>query len=105
MTTPEQAFAEACAQMPRRASHADTWSSRAVFWTAVRAGANALGRPWAEVAERWARLWAVAVAEHLPPIPGAEHIGAPPSQAAAEQALSTMKSMVGRHRGNGHVHR
>lgn len=102
---PERAYTEACEQMPRRAHRADTWSSRAVFWTAVRAGAGVLGRPWPEVAERWAHLWAVAVAEHLPPIPGAAHVGEPPSQAAAEQALSTMKSMVGRHRGEGHVHR
>ncbi|MDB0523774.1 hypothetical protein [Ralstonia solanacearum] len=94
MTTPEQAFAEACAQMPRRASHADTWSSRAVFWTAVRAGADTLGRPWPQVAERWAHLWAVAAAEHLPPIPGAAHVGAAPDVAAAEQNLERMRAMV-----------
>ncbi|MDB0572231.1 hypothetical protein LBW59_15830 [Ralstonia solanacearum] len=98
MTTPEQAFAEACAQMPSRASRADTWSSRAVFWTAVRAGADALDRPWAEVAERWARLWAVAVAEHLPPIPGAADVGVAPDVAAAEQNLERMRAMVGARR-------
>lgn len=102
--TPEQAYAEACEQMPRRADGADTWSSRAVFWAAVRAGADTLGRPWAEIAERWARLWAVAAEEHLPPIPDAGHVGAAPSRAAAEHALSAMKSIVGLQKGKGHVH-
>lgn len=103
--TPEQAFAEAVEQMPRRASGADKWSSRAVFWAAVRVGAVALAKPWADVRDRWSQVWAVACEEHLPPIPGAAHVGAPPSQAAAEQALSAMKSVVGSHRGKGHVHR
>ncbi|MGA3888703.1 hypothetical protein ACI2S3_08250 [Ralstonia nicotianae] len=96
--TPEQAYAEACEQMPRRANRADTWSSRAVFWAAVRAGADTLGRPWAEIAERWARLWAVAAEEHLPPIPGAAHVGASPDAAAAEQNLERMRAMVGARR-------
>ncbi|OAI63560.1 hypothetical protein RSP795_07295 [Ralstonia solanacearum] len=84
--------------MSRRASRADTWSSRAVFWTAVRAGADALGRPWSQVAERWAHLWAVATAEHLPPIPGAADVGAAPDVAAAEQNLERMRAMVGARR-------
>lgn len=96
--TPEQAYTEACEQMPRRASGADTWSSRAVFWAAVRAGADMLGRPWAEVAERWARLWAVATSEHLPPIPGAAHVGASQDVVAAEQNLERMRAMVGARR-------
>ncbi|BCL86688.1 hypothetical protein ACNRBV_10370 [Ralstonia pseudosolanacearum] len=96
--TPEQAYAEACEQMPRRADGADTWSSRAVFWAAVRAGADTLGRPWAEIAERWARLWAVAAEEHLPPIPGAAHVGALPDVVAAEQNLERMRAMVGARR-------
>ncbi|APF86954.1 hypothetical protein HI806_09450 [Ralstonia solanacearum] len=96
--TPEQAYAEAREQMPRRANRADTWSSRAVFWVAVRAGADTLGRPWAEIAERWARLWAVAADEHLPPIPGAAHVGAAPDVAAAEQNLERMRAMVGARR-------
>jgi hypothetical protein len=103
--TPEQAFAEAVEQMPRRASGTDAWTSRAVFWTAVRAGAATLAQPWADVHNQWARLWAVASEEHLPPIPGAAHIGAPPSLAAAERGLSEIKSMVGLNRGKGHVHR
>ena len=103
--TPEQAFAEAAEQMPRRAVCADVWTSRAVFWAAVRAGAATLAKPWADVRDRWAQLWAVACEEHLPPIPGAAHVGAPPSQAAAERGLSELKSIVGIHRGKGHVHR
>lgn len=103
--TPEQAFAEAVEQMQRRAERADTWSSRAVFWTAIRAGGDALAKPWADVRDRWAQLWSVACEEHLPPIPGAAHVGAPSSQAAAEQELSAMKSVVGLTRGKGHVHR
>jgi hypothetical protein len=103
--TPEQAFAEAVAQMPRRAGGAATWSSRAVFWTAVRAGAATLAMPWEAARDRWTQLWAIACEEHLPPIPGAAHVGAPPSQAAAERALSAVKSIVGLNKGKGHVHR
>lgn len=103
--TPEQAFAEAVEQMPRRASGTDAWTSRAVFWAAVRAGAATLAQPWSDVHDRWAQLWAVASEEHLPPIPGAAHIGAPPSLAVAERGLSEIKSMVGLNRGKGHVHR
>lgn len=103
--TPDQAFAEAVEQMPRRRTGNDTWSSRAVFWAAVRAGHDTLASPWEEASERWGRLWAVACDEHLPPIPGAAHIGAPPSQAVAASAISEMKSIVGITRGGTRVHR
>ena len=96
--TPEQAFAEAIEQMPRRVARADMWTSRAVFWVAVRAGAGALGKPWADVRDRWAQLWAVACEEHLPPIPGAAHVGTPLDVAAAEQNLERMRAMVGARR-------
>lgn len=100
---PEAAFLEAVQQLPLRPTGADTWSSRAVFWTAVRFGEPGLSADgWAAARERWTSLWEIAAREHLAPIPGAPDVGASPSVAAAEQGLAHMRAIVG---GRGrHVH-
>ncbi|RLK45961.1 hypothetical protein [Cupriavidus plantarum] len=104
MLTAEDAFREAVEQMPLVAAGRDSWSSRAVYWSAVRLGADALrADAWPAVAEHWRAMWAIAAREHLPPIPGARDVGASPSVAAAEQGLARMRAIVGE-RGK-HVHR
>lgn len=96
----EAAFAEAHAQS--RASVAGQWSSRAVFWAAQWFGASALAAA-AMPDDRWRALWEVAWRQHLPPIPGAVHVGASPSVAVAEQGLAHMRAIVGERAK--HVHR
>ncbi|MCO5411175.1 hypothetical protein [Ralstonia mojiangensis] len=75
------------------------WPSRAVFWSAVRFGMRAVeAARWAGAAHRWSALWRVAVEEHLPPIPEAPLVGAPPSVVQAEQQLARMREIVGSRR-------
>lgn len=101
---PEAAFVEAAHQLQRRSTGGDTWSSRAVFWTAVRFGSTGLcADGWVAASERWTALWEIAAREHLAPIPGAPEVGAPPSVAAAEQGLAQMRAIVGERAK--HVHR
>ncbi|WP_420994101.1 hypothetical protein ACKI2N_001910 [Cupriavidus sp. 30B13] len=91
----EVGFREAREQWPRRRAGADRWTSRAAFWTAVRFGPALEALAVGEARERWAALWAIAVREHLAPIPGAPDVGAPPSVAAAERGLAHMRAIVG----------
>lgn len=96
----ERAYAEAVEQLPLRARQADTWSSRAVFWTAVRYGvAEIQPGTWPAAAGRWVRLWEVAQREHLPPIPGVPEIdNMPASATAAERGIAQARSIVGKRR-------
>jgi hypothetical protein len=75
------------------------WPSRPVFWSAVRFGMKAVeAAHWADAEERWSALWRVAVAEHLPPIPDAPLVGAPPSVVQAKTHLARMHEIVGSRR-------
>ena len=75
------------------------WPSRAVFWSAVRFGMKAVeAARWADAEERWSAQWRVAVAEHLPPIPEAPLVGAPPSMVRAETHLGRMYQIMGSRR-------
>ncbi|MCY1263117.1 hypothetical protein D9M68_123860 [compost metagenome] len=96
----EQAYAEAVAQLPLRAERRDQWSNRAVFWTAVRYGANAIqSGGWPAAATRWTRLWEVARCEHLPPIPGIPEVDNMPATASvAERGIASARAIVGKRR-------
>lgn len=75
------------------------WPSRAVFWSAVRFGMRAVeAARWADAEERWSALWRVAVVEHLPPIPDAPLVGAPPSAVRAKTHLGRMYQIMGSRR-------
>ncbi|KDP84691.1 hypothetical protein CF70_017900 [Cupriavidus sp. SK-3] len=93
----ELAYAEAVEQLQMRAVKRDRWSSRAVFWTAVRFGVDqVLAVAWPEARSRWEWLWSVAVREHLPPIPGIPEAENMPSDAtAAELEFARMRAIVG----------
>lgn len=86
----EAAYAEARAQL--RASEPDQWSSRAVYWAAQWFGTVALAAEAPD--DHWKGLWEIARCQLLPPIPGAVHVGASPSIAAAEQGLAHMRAIV-----------
>lgn len=104
MPTAEDAFREAVAQALLMRGGGDQWSSRAVYWTAIRYGLDGLYTDtWPAASARWSALLAIAAREHLAPIPGARDVGASPSAAAAEQGLARMRAIVGE-RGK-HVHR
>lgn len=96
----EAAYAEAIEQLPRRTSGRDAWSSRAVFWVAVRYGVGEiLPGTWTAAADRWTRLWDIARREHLPPIPGipeSENLSATAS--AAERGIASARAIVGKRR-------
>lgn len=94
----EIAYAEAVEQLQMRAVKRDRWSSRAVFWTAVRYGVDRVlaGTTWAEARTHWELLWAVAIREHLPPIPGIpEAENMPLDATAAEREFARMRTIVG----------
>jgi len=93
----EIAYHEAVEQLQMRAVKRDRWSSRAVFWTAVRFGVNqVLIGAWPQARPRWEALWSVAVLEHLPPIPGIPEAENMPSDAtAAEREFARMRAIVG----------
>jgi hypothetical protein len=97
----EIAFAEAVEQLQMRAVRRDRWSSRAVFWTAVRFGVDrVLACPWEQARDRWQRLWDVAVREHLPPIPGIpEAENMPETATVAEKGIASLRAMVARPKG------
>ncbi|WP_340520006.1 hypothetical protein [Cupriavidus necator] len=96
----EQAYAEAAEQLPLRAERRDQWSSRAVFWTAVRYGVGEIHPgAWPVAAARWTRLWDVARCEHLPPIPGIPEVeNLPATASAAERGIAQARAMVGKRR-------
>lgn len=96
----EAAFREALEQLQMRAVRQDRWSSRAVFWTAVRFGVDqVLSSEWGAARERWARLWAVAIREHLPPIPGVPEVTDQPVTASvALQGIAAARAIVGKRR-------
>ncbi|MGO4154357.1 hypothetical protein [Cupriavidus sp. YAF13] len=99
----EIAYAEAVEQLQMRAVKRDRWSSRAVFWTAVRFGVDqVLTGAWPEARSRWEALWSVAVREHLLPIPGVAEVDNMPSDAtAAEREFARMRTIVGGRAGHG----
>lgn len=49
----ERAFLEAVEQMRRRETGADTWSTPAVFWAAVKLGGDLRAHPYAAIKGRW----------------------------------------------------
>lgn len=97
----EAAYAEAVAQLPLRARKGDRWSDRAVFWTAVRYGLDAIrAGGWPDAAARWTRLWELTRGEHLAPIPGVPEVEQMPATAtAAERGLAQARAIVGRNNG------
>ncbi|WP_249221258.1 hypothetical protein [Cupriavidus sp. KK10] len=96
----EQAYAEAVEQLPLRAGRRDQWSSRAVFWTAVRYGASEIRLgTWQAAAVRWTRLWEVARREHLPPIPGIPEVeNLPATASVAERGIASVRAIVSKRR-------
>lgn len=96
----ETAFA--AAQQITRAPADGAWQSRAEFWASHWFGVDALATAtWPN--DQWQALWDIALQEHLPPIPGAAHVGASQSGAAAESGLARMREIVGER--TKHVHR
>lgn len=92
----EIAYAEAVEQLQMRAVKRDRWSSRAVFWTAVRFGVErVLVCPWPEARARWEALWSIAVREHLPPIPGIPEVeNLPDNATVAERGIAQARAIV-----------
>ncbi|WP_354675375.1 hypothetical protein [Cupriavidus alkaliphilus] len=92
------AFFEAVEQMVLRRQRRDRWTSRAVFWAAVRYSARdeICAEAWPAAAQRWCALLAEAEREHLPPIPGqleADTLGQ--HATCADKALAHMRDIVG----------
>lgn len=95
----QAAYMEAVEQMALRRQRRDRWSSRTVFWAAVRFSAcgELRAEGWPAAAQRWAALLAEADQEHLPPIPGqaeADTLGRHATR--ADRALAHMRDIVGR---------
>jgi hypothetical protein len=99
----QAAYVEAAEQLVRRATGRDRWSDRAVFWTAVRYGAQRVGADtWSEAATRWTALWEIARSEHLAPIPGVPEVEQMPvSATAAERGIAQARAIVGREERHG----
>lgn len=95
--TAEQAYAEAADCLAAGVGLGDGWRDRAVFWTAIRFGVDAIrAGAWANASARWSRLWEVACHEHLPPIPGVPEVEQLAVTATvAEQNIAQMRAMVG----------
>ncbi len=100
----ERAFLEAVEQMRKRETGADTWSTPAVYWAAVKVGQDLRAHPYAMVKGRWAAALDEAIdavrtgklTNEIPPrheaLPTPGQCSVPPE--VAKQRLARIRDML-----------
>lgn len=100
----ERAFIEAIEQMRRRETGADTWSTPAAYWAAVKVGGDLRAYPYAAIKGRWAAALDEAIEEirtgklpnETPPrreaLPAPGQCSVPPE--VAKQRLAGIRDML-----------